>query len=39
MNAVRGMLPKNRLRRRRLERLKLFPGPDHPFAANFLKLY
>lgn len=30
--AVSGMLPKNKLRERRLERLKIFPGETHPYA-------
>ncbi|HWP35326.1 MAG TPA: 50S ribosomal protein L13 [Thermodesulfobacteriota bacterium] len=32
--AVRGMLPKNKLGRRMLARLKVYPGPDHPHAAQ-----
>jgi ribosomal protein L13 len=32
--AVSGMLPKNNLRRARLRKLRVFAGPDHPFAAN-----
>jgi len=35
--AVRGMLPKNRLRDVRLARLKTFEGPAHPHKANILK--
>jgi large subunit ribosomal protein L13 len=30
--AVRGMLPKNKLRKIRMARLKLFTGEDHPYA-------
>lgn len=30
--AVRGMLPKNKLRKQRLKRLKLFTGTEHPYA-------
>jgi large subunit ribosomal protein L13 len=37
--AVSGMLPKNKLRQRRLERLKIFPGEDHPYSANILTRY
>lgn len=37
--AVSGMLPKNKIRRRRLERLHIFPDADHPFGANILKDY
>ena len=33
--AVSGMLPKNRLRRFRLERLKMYPGTSHPHTAQF----
>ncbi|KAI5477396.1 50S ribosomal protein l13 [Pseudohyphozyma bogoriensis] len=35
--AVSGMLPKNRLRAKRLDRLKIFPGPEHPYEANIIK--
>lgn len=32
--AVRGMLPKNRLGRRQLRKLKVYVGADHPHAAQ-----
>lgn len=32
--AVRGMLPKNRLGRRQLRKLKVYAGPDHPHQAQ-----
>ncbi len=32
--AVRGMLPKNRLGRQLLTKLKVYAGPDHPHAAQ-----
>ncbi len=32
--AVRGMLPKNRLGRRMLRRLRVYAGPEHPHAAQ-----
>jgi large subunit ribosomal protein L13 len=32
--AVRGMLPKNRLARRQLTKLKIYAGPEHPHAAQ-----
>lgn len=32
--AVRGMLPKNRLGRRQLRKLKVYAGPDHPHEAQ-----
>jgi large subunit ribosomal protein L13 len=32
--AVRGMLPRNRLARRQLGKLKVYAGPDHPHAAQ-----
>lgn len=32
--AVSGMLPKNRLRKVRLERLKVFDGSSHPYEQN-----
>ncbi|CAE6477074.1 unnamed protein product [Rhizoctonia solani] len=35
--AVSGMLPKNRLRDRRLERLRVFEGPENPLQANVKK--
>lgn len=36
--AVRGMLPKNRLREERMSRLKTFEGQDHPYKQNILKI-
>ncbi|KAL1986848.1 hypothetical protein VTN96DRAFT_5501 [Rasamsonia emersonii] len=35
--AVRGMLPKNRLREKRLARLKTFEGLNHPYKENIIK--
>jgi large subunit ribosomal protein L13 len=32
--AVKGMLPKNRLGRRMLAKLKVYAGPDHPHQAQ-----
>jgi len=32
--AVRGMLPKNRLGRKMLRKLKVYAGPEHPHAAQ-----
>ena len=32
--AVRGMLPKNTLGRQQLAKLKVYPGPEHPHAAQ-----
>ena len=32
--AVRGMLPRNRMRRRLMRKLKVYAGPDHPHAAQ-----
>ena len=32
--AVRGMLPRNRLGRAQLTKLKVYAGPDHPHAAQ-----
>lgn len=34
--AVSGMLPKNRLRKERLARLKTFEGRSHPYTENLL---
>ena len=34
LHAVRGMLPKNRLGRRMLKRLKAYGGADHPHQAQ-----
>ncbi|MCJ1350865.1 MAG: 54S ribosomal protein L23, mitochondrial [Icmadophila ericetorum] len=34
--AVRGMLPKNRLRDKRLARLKVFEGAAHPYKENLV---
>lgn len=32
--AVKGMLPKNKLGRQMLKKLKVYAGPDHPHAAQ-----
>jgi large subunit ribosomal protein L13 len=32
--AVKGMLPRNRLGRDQLRKLKIYAGPDHPHAAQ-----
>jgi large subunit ribosomal protein L13 len=32
--AVKGMLPRNRLTRQQLTKLKVYAGPDHPHAAQ-----
>ena len=32
--SVRGMLPKNRLGRQMLKKLKVYTGPNHPHAAQ-----
>ena len=32
--SVRGMLPKNRLGNQMIRKLKVYPGPDHPHAAQ-----
>lgn len=32
--AVRGMLPKNRLAARMFLKMKVYPGPEHPHAAQ-----
>lgn len=37
--AVRGMLPKNRLRDTRLGRLKIFAGTEHPYGPNIATSY
>ena len=34
MSAVRGMLPKNKLGRAMLKKLKVYAGPDHPHSAQ-----
>jgi large subunit ribosomal protein L13 len=31
------MLPKNRLRAKRLERLFIFPDAEHPYEQNLMK--
>jgi ribosomal protein L13 len=33
------MLPKNRLRRILMKRLKVFPDDDHPYESNIFKCY
>jgi large subunit ribosomal protein L13 len=35
--AVRGMLPKNRLRDKRMARLKAFEGLAHPYKENIIR--
>ncbi|KAM0748313.1 putative MRPL23-mitochondrial ribosomal protein, large subunit [Meredithblackwellia eburnea MCA 4105] len=37
--AVSGMLPKNRLRAKRLARLHIFPDETHPYESNILRDY
>jgi large subunit ribosomal protein L13 len=32
--AVKGMLPRNRLARAQLTKLKIYAGPEHPHAAQ-----
>jgi large subunit ribosomal protein L13 len=32
--AVKGMLPKNRLARKQINKLKIYAGPDHPHEAQ-----
>jgi large subunit ribosomal protein L13 len=34
LQAVRGMLPKNRLSRHIVKKLKVYPGAEHPHAAQ-----
>ncbi len=34
LHAVRGMLPKNRLGRKMIKKLKVYAGPDHPHSAQ-----
>lgn len=36
--AVSGMLPKNKLRKQRLERLKVYDGTENPYTKNFTAL-
>ena len=33
-NAVKGMLPRNRLSRQILKKLKIYAGPNHPHSAQ-----
>ena len=37
--AVSGMLPRNDLRWKRLDRLKVFNGPENEYQSNMLKTY
>ncbi|KAJ1660565.1 54S ribosomal protein L23, mitochondrial [Dispira simplex] len=37
--AVYGMLPKNRLRSSRMDRLLVFADDKHPYQANISKIY
>lgn len=34
--AVKGMIPKNKLRLARLDRLKVYDGDDHPYKQNLI---
>jgi large subunit ribosomal protein L13 len=38
-SAVKGMLPKNRLGRRLMTKLRIYAGPEHPHAAQQPKVY
>ncbi len=38
ISAVRGMLPKNRLGRQLIKKLKIYAGPEHPHTAQNPKL-
>ena len=38
-HAVRGMLPHNRLGRQIIKKMKVYPGPDHPHAAQRPTVY
>ncbi|MBC8077479.1 MAG: 50S ribosomal protein L13 [Chloroflexales bacterium] len=38
-HAVKGMIPKNRLGRRLMTKLRLYAGPQHPHTAQQPKLY
>lgn len=38
-SAVKGMLPKNRMGRRLLTKLRIYAGPEHPHAAQQPKVY
>lgn len=38
-HAVKGMIPKNRLGRRLMTKLRLYAGPNHPHTAQQPKLY
>jgi large subunit ribosomal protein L13 len=35
--AVSGMLPKNRLHKKRMARLKVYAGEDHSYEDKFIK--
>jgi large subunit ribosomal protein L13 len=37
--AVKGMLPKNRLGRQMLGKLRIYSGPNHPHAAQQPKVW
>ena len=37
-NAIKGMLPHNRLGRRMMKHLKVYAGPDHPHIAQSPKV-
>lgn len=37
--AVKGMIPKTRLGRQLMRKLKIYPGPTHPHAAQLPRIY
>jgi large subunit ribosomal protein L13 len=37
--AVKGMLPKNRIGRQLMRKLRIYAGPTHPHAAQQPKVY
>jgi len=39
IKAVKGMLPKNRLQAKRLDRLKVFADDNHPYKMNISKSF
>tara|TARA_B110000495_G_C22561621_1_gene338868 strand:- start:7 stop:360 length:354 start_codon:yes stop_codon:yes gene_type:complete len=39
IHAVKGMLPKNRLGRQMITKLKVYPGAEHPHAAQNPKAF
>lgn len=39
IHAVKGMIPHNKLGKKSIKKLKVYPGPEHPHAAQNLEIF